>query len=132
MGPSNRPLASVLHPPLNMHVRPEANAVTPRTLFDQNTVPHVPSRSQNLSVLCAAPEAGTPCAEIKARDMSLAAQKLDTSYDSNFGTLCVRKPFAEIENDLDEFADQFVRAAAEAAGVAPHRIRIRDIRASVT
>lgn len=43
-------------------------------------------------------------------------------------TLHIQRPFADIEHDIDAFKAQFVRATAQAAGVAPHRIRVSAVR----
>lgn len=46
-------------------------------------------------------------------------------------TLHIRLPFAEVEYDQEHFKMQFARAAAQAAGISPHRIRVLELRPSL-
>jgi hypothetical protein len=48
--------------------------------------------------------------------------------DAARGTVHVRRPFADISDDIDCFATQFAHAAAEAAGVPSRRIRVISVR----
>mmetsp|Transcript_159107 Transcript_159107/g.305177 ORF Transcript_159107/g.305177 Transcript_159107/m.305177 type:complete len:887 (+) Transcript_159107:50-2710(+) len=45
-----------------------------------------------------------------------------------YATLRIKQPYSEIEDDIDRFKSQFIRAAAQATGVPPHRIRVRSVR----
>lgn len=40
----------------------------------------------------------------------------------------IGRPYNEIEKDVDRFKEDFIQGLARAAGIDPHRIRIRDIR----
>jgi len=47
---------------------------------------------------------------------------------SQVATFHIRCPYAEVEHDLDHFAKQFARAASNATGIAPHRIRVIGVK----
>lgn len=54
------------------------------------------------------------------------------SYAPSHGpcaTLHIRRPFSEIQDNVRGFEEQFIRAAALAAGVHPDRIKVRSVRA---
>lgn len=50
---------------------------------------------------------------------------------SQFGTLHIKIPFAEVEYDQDSFKKQFARATAQATGIPQHRIRVLQVRPGV-
>lgn len=50
---------------------------------------------------------------------------------STSATLHIPQPYVEISGDVDGFQEQFARAAAQAAGVPPHRIRVVGVQPGV-
>jgi len=55
-----------------------------------------------------------------------AAKTSGTS--SQVATFHIRCPYAEVEQDINHFSRQFARAAANATGISPHRIRVIGVK----
>jgi len=49
------------------------------------------------------------------------------SMDSQHATLQIRRPYAEIERDIDGFKSRFRNSIAHAIGIPAHRIRIKEV-----
>lgn len=56
--------------------------------------------------------------------------KLPSERSGKIARLHIRRPYSEVAQDVEAFKAQFVRAASLAAGVPPHRIRVKSVRSS--
>jgi len=50
------------------------------------------------------------------------------SSESQFATLQIQRPYAEVAEDIEKFKRSFIQSVSQATGIAPHRIRVNGVK----